>query len=170
MPNRRPLTRALVAALVTVLAAVGLAVVAASPAQASWTDYVAYRRQGSVCSSDGTNLTVGASVYQKEIGKHGVRQMRVKFLLYTTDPNSAGIHVAWLNKTKYSGTFPNDETSYWWNGGKGATQTWTFTAESGEYWMVAKLTWDRGARRDWNYKLPVAYCSWSPAAAAGVQP
>lgn len=170
MPSRRPLTRALVAGLVTVLAAVGLAVVAASPAQAGWTDHVAYRRQGSVCSQDGTDLTIGASVFQKEFGKHGVREMRVKFLLYTTDPNGAGIQRAWLNRTKYSGRFPNDSRNFWWDGRTGATQRWTFTAESGEYWMVAKLTWDRGAKRDWNYKLPVAYCSWTPGAAAGVQP
>lgn len=159
--------RRTVHALTTIVLVLGLGVLVPAPAHAGWQSNVAYYRQGSVCRSQDTNVVIGASVYQQELGKEGVTRMRVKFLLYDTDPKSAGIHVAKLSNTKKSGTFPNDKKSYWWNGGKGATQTWTVAAGSGEWWMVAKLTWERPGKRDWNYKLPVAYCAWSPATTAG---
>lgn len=137
----------------------GLVVGMPSPAYAGWTDHVAYKRQGSVCKSDGTNVVIGASVFQKEFGKKGVTQFRVKFLLYNTDPSSPGIHQSYARKTKQSGKFPNDGRNYWWGAKQGATQTWT--VGPGSWWMVAKLTWVRPRNKDWNYKLPVAKCSWS---------
>jgi hypothetical protein len=143
----------------------GLTAAMATPAHAGWTDHVKYKRQGSVCKNDGTNVTIGAAVYQQELGKNGVRQMRVEFLLYDSDPNSAGIHSAKARMTKSSASFPNDERNHWWNGGGGAKQTWT--VGPGEYWMVAKLTWDRAGKRDWNYKLPVARCSFNIDFSAG---
>lgn len=152
-----PVARILLGAALALSLTFGLA----PPANAGWSQHVAYKRQGSVCQSDDTTVTIGASVYQQEIGKKGVRQLRVTFLLYNTDPNSPGIHVAKLKKTKESARFPNDAKNYWWDGPTGATQTWNVSAGSGEWWMVAKLTWDRPKRRDWNTKIPVAYCAWS---------
>jgi hypothetical protein len=130
-----------------------------STAFAGWTDHVAYKRERSFCSNDGQTVTIGASVFQKEFGRHGVRQMRVQFLLYDHDPRGPGIDVADLRKTKSSSRFPNDARNFWWNGAKGgAVQTWKVNA--GPDWhLVAKLTWDRGLRRDWNVKIPVAVCS-----------
>lgn len=162
------LTRALTSLFLSGLFAAGLVIVNPAPAHASWTEHVAYRRQGSVCSSDGTTMTVGASVFQKELGKNGVRQFRIEFKLYDTDPRAPGIRSPWLRRTKYSARFPNDKKNYWWDGPTGATQKWTFQSNGGEYWMDAKLTWDRPNKRDWNYTLPVAYCAWS-AGRAGVQ-
>ena len=148
--------------LVCVGLALGMTFALAPPAAAGWQENVRYYRQGSVCKSDGTNVIIGASVFQKELGKKGVRQMRVKFLLYDVSPDTPGIKWAKRSKTKYSARFPNDAKNYWWDGKGGATQTWTVSGESGEWWMVAKLTWDRPNRPDWNTKIPVAYCAWSP--------
>ena len=144
--------------VVTVLTCVGLLAVTA-PAEASWTDNVAYRRQWSTCQDNGDGtMNVGAGVYMKEIGQHGVVQLRTKYLLYTEDPNSSGIHVAARRKTVQSQEFPNDQLSYHW--GSDAGNRWTWQVDAGEYWLVAKLTWARlDQRRDWNYKLPVAHCA-----------
>lgn len=153
------MNRTSVTALCSAAALTAALTLTPTPAFAGWTDHVAYKRLGSFCSNDGTRVTIGGSVFQKEFGRHGVRQFRVKFLLYDHDPRDPGIDWAMLRKTKSSRVFPNDKRNYWWSGPKGGAQhTWTVGAGP-EYHLVAKLTWDRAGRRDWNYKLPVAVCS-----------
>jgi hypothetical protein len=144
---------------ITVLTCVGLLGISA-PAQASWTDNVRYKRQFSVCTDTGSGLDVGAGMFMKELGKHGVVGMRTKFLLYGEDPNGPGIHQSVGRMTKRSAAFPNDERNFFYDANQGDNEH-TFHVSYGEWWIVAKLTWDRNNRRDWNVKVPAAYCSFT---------
>lgn len=145
--------------LVTVLAGFGLLGVAA-PAQASWTDNVRYHRQYSTCTDNGSGLDVGAGMYMQELGKHRVVSMRAKYLLYAEDPSSPGIHQSVGRATQRSASFPDDNRSFYYDARHGDNEH-TFHVSYGEWWVVAKLTWDRKHRRDWNTKVPAAYCSFA---------
>lgn len=122
---------------------------------------VAYRRQPSVCVNDGTGISIGGSVFMKEFGKRRVRQMRVEWLLYDSY-QSPGHHVAVRRKTYQTGKFPDDARNYTWDGraAGGNFQRWNNLPITDDgYTLIAKMTWARPSRRDWNYKLPVARCT-----------
>lgn len=150
---RRSRTTKLYVTVLTSLASLGVA----APAQANWTDNVRYYREFSICSDTGEGLDIGAGMYIQELGKHRVISLRTKYLLYDTDPNSAGIHQSVGRMTKQSTSFPDDDRSFRFNASHGNKHT--FHVGYGEWWVVAKLTWDRKHRRDWNTKVAAAHCA-----------
>ena len=149
-----PRLRILIAGLASASAATVL-----TPTSTSAVEYVDYRVMSHVCKNDGTSIDIGGGIFMKEIGKHGVQQLRAKWLVYYVD-TTPGIPVAVVQKTKESGRFANDERSYYWNQNNGAFHKFTgLSAASGPYKLVVKMTWDRsGGRSDWNHKVDVAYC------------
>lgn len=151
----RTLKQLAAAAAVAVLAPL----LVAAPAHADWTSNVAYKRESSYCANDGDKITIGGKVFQKELGKHGVYQFRVTYLVYTVDPSSAGIHTAFKKLKLDSGAFPDDKQSFGWHPQRYFHLGAELNGLPMEYWLTAKLTWVRGGRPDWNYKLPLAHCS-----------
>lgn len=156
--------RAAARTLLALVVATTLVSVTAVPAHAGWTDHVNYKRERSVCVNTGETITIGGSVFQQEVGKRGVTRLRVTWLLYTTSSDSS-FNVAKAKKTKESGKFPNNAKSHYWNGkaggaaGGGNFHQWAGLNPTHEYRLVAKMTWVRPNKLDWNKKIPVAYCS-----------
>ena len=107
------------------------------------------------CSSQDGFVDIGGRLKMREFGKSGIVQLRVKWLLYNTDLSAPGIHTAYKQKTQESGTFPNDGQSY--HSIKGQTWEDLVSTDAG-YTLVAKVTWVRNGRRDWNEKYTWAYC------------
>lgn len=107
------------------------------------------------CKSQDGFVDIGGRLKIREFGKSGIIQLRVKWLLYNTDLSAPGIQVAYKRKTQQSGTFPNDQRNFFHTTGK----TWTgLVAADAGYTLVAKVTWVRKNRRDWNQKYTWTYC------------
>ena len=135
----------------------------AAPASATTTGEppggtVQYQRRNVVCVNNGDSITIGGAVYMAELGKRGVTQFRVEWLLYDVSPYDHAVAVAKRRATYQSPTFPNTASNYAFLP-KYNKQQWVVGPASDEgWWLIAKMTWVRAGQRDWNYKLPVARC------------
>lgn len=149
---------------VVVVMALMIVTVGAAPAGANESK-IKYYGYKPFCSNDGTSIQIGGNVFQKELGKSGVRQFRVKWLVYRTNVTE-GFNPSYARKTIKSTRFPNNATSHWWDGatghntagGVGNFHRFRNLPATNSYKLVAKLTWDRPNRPDWNRKILVAYC------------
>ena len=108
------------------------------------------------CDSQDGFVDIGGSIKVKEIGKHAVTRLKVKWLLYNVDPNGGGIVVATRNKEQKSAAFPDDHRNFT----QTFSQQWNdLVATDDGYTLIAKVTWERRNRQDWNKKYSVTYCS-----------
>jgi hypothetical protein len=151
-------------AAMLVAAALALSVVAVAPPAQAENKPIEYRAYKPVCKNDGLSIEIGGNVFQKELGKSGVRRFKVKWLVYRTNVG-AGFNPAYAQKSKRSVQFPDDAKNYWWDGisgaegGGGSFHRFKNLPATNSYKLVAKLTWERPNRKDWNRKIDVAYCS-----------
>ena len=117
---------------------------------------VAYKKYWILCANDGGLVDIGGAVTMKEIGASHVDQFRVKWLLYNT-ANPTGTTLAYKRWTTESKVFPDDKQSYKWTTPK--VKWLDNVASDAGYTLVAKLTWVRPGRKDWNHRFPFVYCS-----------
>lgn len=117
------------------------------------------------CENDGTQITIGGNVFQKEWGKHHVVQFEVIWTLYKTN-GGAGWTPPYRTKTLRSEPFENTAANYWWDGdsgqlaGGGFGNYWEWTVSAvNSYKLKAKLRWKRKHRPDWTKKITTTYCS-----------
>jgi hypothetical protein len=107
------------------------------------------------CASQDGFVDIGGRLKVREFGRSGIVRLRVKWLLYNTDLSAPGIHVAYKRKTQQSDAFPNDGRDFFFPAGK----TWKdLVGTDAGYTLVAKVTWVRNHRRDWNKKYTWTYC------------
>lgn len=86
-----------------------------------------------------TQVYIGGNVFMQEYGKNNVTRFRVEWKVY----REGGINLgAVYNKTKYSGSFPDDSSSYWWDGRYGSWHSFKIPAGY-TYRLNVKLVWER---------------------------
>jgi hypothetical protein len=140
------------------LMVIALVLPIASPASATEPPggSVAYRKAWILCANQDGFIDIGGQVFIKEFVDSHVNQFRVKWLLYNT-ANPTSTTLAYKRWTVESAVFPENGQSYSWTTPK---QRWEdMIAPDAGYTLVAKLTWVRPGRKDWNHRFPFVRCS-----------
>lgn len=147
--------RGLATVALAIALVLGMFATHATPAAAVWP--VQYVGRGG-CPADSPYVNPWGRVWMKELGKSGVTRFKAKFRLYRTNVSSYGWNYPRLEKTYYSGSFPNNNLSYggWvpYNG----NHQWTYVNGTNSYRMDAKVSWMRPWRRDYTYQYTITYC------------
>ena len=111
---------------------------------------------GCVPDEYGSSYGIKGGAWMKELGKSGVTEMRIKFLVY----KQGGVNLGPAYQMAYrSGTFPNNQSSYRYPGKVDTYLEHTFSsiAPGYIYDYKIKLTWSK-AGRDYNRLLWMNTC------------
>jgi hypothetical protein len=122
-------------------------------------DQGSYTVKQAVCNvsadpSETNPLEIGGQVRMEEFGNHRVVSFKVKYLLYAGKPST--LNPSQVRQTYETEPFgSNSQNTHW----LAPYQSWHVVQGDKPWYLIAKMTWDRTGRRDWNEKVTLAICS-----------